>query len=97
MNELRGRMKAETRDKKEKKDGKSKDKKPGMLSGLFKRKDKKSKQNDDDFDDSMGGKQSIDNPRSSPSPSKDSEELAFSKFVKIYFLLFLVGIQSLYC
>ncbi|KAI9649417.1 protein phosphatase regulator [Ciborinia camelliae] len=62
------------KDKKEKKDKKDKEKKPGMLSGLFKRKDKKSKQQDDDLEDSISSsKQSNENYRSSPSPSKDSD------------------------
>ncbi|KAM3083672.1 protein phosphatase regulator [Clarireedia jacksonii] len=64
------------RDKKDKKDKKEKEKKPGMLSGLFKRKDKKSKQQEDDFDDAIASKQSNENPRSSPSPSKESEDVA---------------------
>jgi hypothetical protein len=64
-----------SKDKKDKKDKKEKDKKPGMLSGLFKRKDKKSKIQDDDIDETMMGKRSIENPRASPAPSKDSEEL----------------------
>ncbi len=59
------------KDKKDKKEKKEKEKKPGMLSGLFKRKEKKSKAVDDEVDES---KRSTDNPRSSPVPSKDSEE-----------------------
>ncbi|QSZ37031.1 hypothetical protein DSL72_009123 [Monilinia vaccinii-corymbosi] len=63
-----------TKEKKDKKDKKEKEKKPGMLSGLFKRKDKKSKHQDDDLEDSISsGKQLSENPRSSPSPSKDSD------------------------
>lgn len=63
-----------TKERKEKKDKKDKEKKPGMLSGLFKRKDKKSKHQDDDLEDSItSSKQSSENPRSSPSPSKDSD------------------------
>lgn len=58
---------------KDKKD--KKDKKPGMLSGLFKRKDKKSKSYDDDIDELIMGKRSNENPRASPAPSKDSEEV----------------------
>ena len=59
-----------TKDKKDKKD-----KKPGMLSGLFKRKDKKSKLQDEDVDEMIMGKRSNENPRASPAPSKDSEEV----------------------
>ncbi|KAH8600490.1 hypothetical protein B0O99DRAFT_610792 [Bisporella sp. PMI_857] len=61
------------KDKKSTKDKKEKDKKPGMLSGLFKRKDKKSKSQDDD-DESLG-KRSSEKDRASPAPSKDSEEI----------------------
>lgn len=64
-----------SKDKKDKKDKKEKDKKPGMLSGLFKRKDKKSKLQDDDIDEIIMGKRSNENPRASPVPSKDSEEV----------------------
>jgi hypothetical protein len=53
-------------------DKKKKEKKSGMLSGLFKRKDKKSKGALDSFD-SDGGKESEENGRSSPQ-SKDSNE-----------------------
>jgi len=60
------------KDKKALKEKKEKDKKPGMLSGLFKRKDKKSKSQDDD--DESFGKRSSDRERASPAPSKDSEE-----------------------
>jgi hypothetical protein len=67
-----------SKDKKDKKDKKEKDKKPGMLSGLFKRKEKKSKANDDETDESMASKQSTDNPRGSPVPSKDSDEIAYA-------------------
>ncbi|KAK6611587.1 Tip elongation aberrant protein Tea4 [Botrytis cinerea] len=63
-----------TKDKKDKKEKKDKEKKPGMLSGLFKRKDKKSKHQDDDLEDSMASsKHSGENRASSPSPSKDSD------------------------
>jgi len=63
------------KDKKGAKEKKEKDKKPGMLSGLFKRKDKKSKTQDDD--EEALGKRSTDKERgSSPVPSKDSEEIA---------------------
>lgn len=58
---------------KDKKDKKDKDKKSGMLSGLFKRKDKRTKSQDDDIDELMG-KRSLENARASPAPSKDSEE-----------------------
>lgn len=64
-----------SKDKKDKKDKKEKDKKPGMLSGLFKRKDKKSKLQDDDIEELIIGKRSTENPRASPVPSKDSEEV----------------------
>ncbi|KAF7930317.1 uncharacterized protein EAE98_004718 [Botrytis deweyae] len=62
------------KDKKDKKEKKEKEKKPGMLSGLFKRKDKKSKHQDDDLEDSISSsKHSSENRASSPSPSKDSD------------------------
>ena len=64
-----------SKDKKDKKDKKEKDKKPGMLSGLFKRKDKKSKLQDEDIDELIMGKRSTENPSASPAPSKDSEEI----------------------
>ena len=65
----------EKKDKKGAKEKKEKDKKPGMLSGLFKRKDKKSKLQEDE-EESLG-KRSTDKERgSSPAPSKDSEEIA---------------------
>jgi hypothetical protein len=67
-----------SKDKKDKREKKEKDKKPGMLSGLFKRKEKKSKAADDEGDDNSTGKQSTDNPRSSPVPSKDSDEIAYA-------------------
>jgi hypothetical protein len=67
-----------SKDKKDKRDKKEKDKKPGMLSGLFKRKEKKSKATDDEGDDTSTGKQSSDNPRGSPVPSKDSDEIAYT-------------------
>ena len=60
------------KDKKVAKEKKEKDKKPGMLSGLFKRKDKKSKSQEEDIDEA---KRSIDRDRASPSPSKDSDEI----------------------
>lgn len=58
-------------------DKKKKDKKPGMLSGLFKRKDKKSKMaEEDDIDPAelIYGKKGSEDSRTSPVPSKDSEE-----------------------
>ena len=61
-----------SKDKKSK-DKKEKDKKPGMLSGLFKRKEKKSKAIDDEIDEMLAGKRSTE--RTSPVPSKDSEEV----------------------
>jgi hypothetical protein len=65
-----------TKDKKDRKDKKDKDKKPGMLSGLFKRKEKKSKAIDDEIDEILAGKRSTENSRSSPVPSKESDERA---------------------
>jgi hypothetical protein len=65
---------SEKKDKKAAKEKKEKDKKPGMLSGLFKRKDKKSKSQDEDVDDVTLGDRSMDD-RLSPSLSKDSEEI----------------------
>lgn len=65
-------------DKKDKKNGKEKkekDKKPGMLSGLFKRKDKKLKSQEDDVEDLVLGKQSTDKDPASPVPSKESDEV----------------------
>ncbi|KAL4809452.1 hypothetical protein BDV18DRAFT_80773 [Aspergillus unguis] len=57
-----------------KEDKKRKDKKPGMLSGLFKRKDKKSKSGDDDGEDleKVSGELS----RSSPTPKTSSESVS---------------------
>ncbi|KAK2627240.1 hypothetical protein QTJ16_003206 [Diplocarpon rosae] len=65
-----------SRDKKDRKEKKEKEKKPGMLSGLFKRKERKAKLSsmDDEVDDLVSGKRSTENHRTSPSPSKDSEE-----------------------
>lgn len=68
-----------TKDKKEKKEKKDKDKKPGMLSGLFKRKEKKSRAIEDEVEEIMGGKRSNENTRSSPVPSKDSDEIGYSE------------------
>jgi hypothetical protein len=64
-----------SKDKKDRKEKKDKDKKPGMLSGLFKRKEKKSKVIDDEIDEILAGKRSTENPRASPVPSKDSDEV----------------------
>ncbi|KAH6680760.1 hypothetical protein B0J14DRAFT_272892 [Halenospora varia] len=64
-----------SKDKKDKKEKKEKEKKPGMLSGLFKRKEKKSKAIEDEVEEIMAGKRSNDNPRESPVPSKDSDEI----------------------
>ncbi|TAQ86861.1 hypothetical protein B7494_g4833 [Chlorociboria aeruginascens] len=61
-----------SKDKKEKREKKDKDKKPGMLSGLFKRKEKRSKSQDDEGDDS--GKRGNENGEGSP--DRESEELA---------------------
>jgi hypothetical protein len=60
--------------KKGSKEKKEKEKKPGMLSGLFKRKEKKSKVIEDEVEDIMASKRSTENSRSSPVPSKDSED-----------------------
>ncbi|CZR57155.1 related to ATP dependent RNA helicase [Phialocephala subalpina] len=58
------------------KDKKDKEKKPGMLSGLFKRKEKKNKSSiDEEIDELIAGKQSTENSRSSPEPSRDSGEM----------------------
>lgn len=65
------------KDKKASKEKKDKDKKPGMLSGLFKRKDKKSKSTDEDADDLIIGPGKASSERTtSPAPSRDSEEVA---------------------
>ncbi len=71
------------KDRKDKKDKKEKEKKPGMLSGLFKRKDKKSKSQDEDIDEIIMGKRSNENPSASPVPSKDSEEVMAEEFSQI--------------
>ncbi|KFY19060.1 hypothetical protein V493_08167 [Pseudogymnoascus sp. VKM F-4281 (FW-2241)] len=66
-----------SKDKKAAKDKKDKDKKPGMLSGLFKRKDKKSKSADEDPDDlTIGPGKASSERTTSPAPSRDSEEVA---------------------
>lgn len=67
------------KDKKNSKEKKDKEKKPGMLSGLFKRKDKKSKTTEDEVDEIMLGKRSTEKDRASPVPSKDSEEIGISE------------------
>ncbi|GAB1212591.1 hypothetical protein ATERTT37_001730 [Aspergillus terreus] len=59
---------------KSKDDKKRKDKKPGMLSGLFKRKDKKSKAADDDGEESE--KVSNELSRTSPTPKTSSESVS---------------------
>lgn len=71
-------------DKKDKKNGKDKkekekEKKPGMLSGLFKRKDKKSKSQEDDIDDIIQGKRSTEKDAASPVPSKESDEIVLAE------------------
>jgi hypothetical protein len=48
---------SDKKDKKNQKDKKEKDKKPGMLSGLFKRKDKKSRSQDEDGEEGLAGKE----------------------------------------
>ncbi|KAJ5727812.1 hypothetical protein N7493_005632 [Penicillium malachiteum] len=53
---------------------KRKDKKPGMLSGLFKRKDKKSKSADDDFEEAIISP-TESSFRASPQPKTSSESL----------------------
>ncbi|EAW07654.1 putative SH3 domain protein [Aspergillus clavatus NRRL 1] len=57
-----------------KEDKKRKDKKPGMLSGLFKRKDKKTKSNEDDAEEpeKISGELS----RTSPTPKTSSESVS---------------------
>jgi hypothetical protein len=68
-------MSDKVKEDKRKREKKEKDKKPGMLSNLFKRKDKKGKAQEDDVDDFMWNKKvSSEDTRSSPVPSKDSEE-----------------------
>ncbi|KAL4890499.1 hypothetical protein BDV59DRAFT_95310 [Aspergillus ambiguus] len=59
---------------KPKDDKKRKEKKPGMLSGLFKRKDKKSKTADDDGDEPE--KTSNELSRTSPTPKTSSESMS---------------------
>nr|XP_001392529.2 SH3 domain protein [Aspergillus niger CBS 513.88] len=59
---------------KNKDDKKRKDKKPGMLSGLFKRKDKKTKSNDEDTDEAE--KTSTELSRTSPQPKTSSDSLS---------------------
>lgn len=81
--ELRQRPSLEKVDKdlvvdKNKDDKKKKDKKPGMLSGLFKRKDKKSKAlEDDDVDPAelIYGKKSSEDTATSPITSGNTEEV----------------------
>ncbi|KAL2820787.1 hypothetical protein BJX63DRAFT_418400 [Aspergillus granulosus] len=74
------RISLETLDKtnsneKVKDDKKRKDKKPGMLSGLFKRKDKKSKSSEDDGEDLLE-KHSAELTRASPTPKTSSESVS---------------------
>lgn len=64
------------KDKKDRKEKKEKEKKPGMLSGLFKRKEKKSKAIDDEIEEVIASKHSGEATRSSPAPSKDSDDIA---------------------
>lgn len=59
---------------------KRKDKKPGMLSGLFKRKDKKGKTSEDDMEDAE--KTSEESSRGSPQPKVSSESLSEPRNVK---------------
>lgn len=58
---------------KSKDDKKRKEKKPGMLSGLFKRKDKKSKSTDEDFEEPLSPGESTF--RTSPQPKTSIESL----------------------
>ncbi|KAL2005478.1 hypothetical protein VTN00DRAFT_2689 [Thermoascus crustaceus] len=55
-------------------DKRRKEKKPGMLSGLFKRKDKKSKASEDEIEETE--KSSGESSRSSPQPKTSSESLS---------------------
>ncbi|KAH7139186.1 hypothetical protein B0J11DRAFT_36956 [Dendryphion nanum] len=57
-----------------KEDKKKKEKKPGMLSGLFKRKEKKPKGALDSFDSDVDGKQSEEFGRNSPQSNNSIEE-----------------------
>ncbi|PYH99341.1 SH3 domain protein [Aspergillus ellipticus CBS 707.79] len=59
---------------KEKKDKGRKDKKPGMLSGLFKRKDKKTRTNEDDTEDAE--KNSTEISRASPQPKTSMDSVS---------------------
>jgi hypothetical protein len=63
-----------SKDKKAGKEKKDKEKKPGMLSGLFKRKDKKSKAVEEDIDELILGKKTSSERTTSPTPSKNSED-----------------------
>lgn len=59
---------------KSKDDKKKRDKKPGMLSGLFRRKDKKTKVSDEDIDDILSNeKHSAESSRGSPVPEGPEE------------------------
>jgi hypothetical protein len=62
------------KDDRRKKKDKERDKKPGMLSGLFKRGNKKTKPHDDDIDEPTSSKKSSEEARVSPAPSKDSDD-----------------------
>ncbi|KAJ5097271.1 hypothetical protein N7456_007992 [Penicillium angulare] len=59
---------------KDKEERKRKEKKPGMLSGLFKRKDKKTKSTDDDFEELTSPTESTFS-RASPQPKTSLESL----------------------
>lgn len=63
------------KEKKDRRDKKEKDKKPGMLSGLFKRKDKKSRSQDDEGEDGLT-KQLTENSGESPFDDVNSLEEA---------------------
>lgn len=65
--------KGSTAQEKTKDDKKRKEKKPGMLSGLFKRKDKKNKSTDDEFEDLTSPTESSF--RASPQPKVSLESL----------------------
>jgi hypothetical protein len=75
LDKLEKDLVSDKKDKKDRKDKKDKDKKPGMLSGFFKRKDKRSKSQDDDVDDGLVATHSPEDTRASPVPSKDSDEI----------------------
>lgn len=60
---------------KNKEDKKKKEKKSNMLSGLFKRKDRKNKSTDDEYDEMDRDKVSEESSRSSPPPKTSSESI----------------------